>query len=228
MSYDFMMMKPIGEISSSEDLSEQTLALQDPQAVVDEFVDVHDYEQVFFTVCANVDPKRDVVLSEGPIDQLDHATLLRAIHSERQLYEVMCDFWSNHFSIWRSAKWMTHLKTRDDGDVIRPHALGRFADMLKASARSPAMLVYLDNYSSNAYSPSGVNENWGRELMQLFTIGLTRLNRDGSTVLDGLGQPVATYGQPEVLEMTRAFTGWTYPDTRAGSPNPASTNGVPP
>ena len=106
--------------------------------------------------------------------ELDHAMLLRAVYSENQLYEVMCDFWSNHFSIWRSAKWMTHLKTRDDGDVIRPHALGRFADMLKASARSPAMLVYLDNYSSNAYSPSGVNENWGRELLELHTLGIIK------------------------------------------------------
>jgi uncharacterized protein (DUF1800 family) len=104
--------------------------------------------------------------------ELDHAMLQRAIYSERQLYEVMCDFWSNHFTIWRSAKYLTQLKTVDDRTVIRPNALGRFADMLLASARSPAMLVYLDNYVSNAFSSQGVNENWGRELLELHTLGI--------------------------------------------------------
>jgi uncharacterized protein (DUF1800 family) len=104
--------------------------------------------------------------------ELDHAMLQRAVYSERQLYEVMCDFWSNHFTIWRSAKYLTQLKTVDDRTVIRPNALGRFADMLLASARSPAMLVYLDNYVSNAFSSQGVNENWGRELLELHTLGI--------------------------------------------------------
>jgi len=106
--------------------------------------------------------------------ELDHAMALRAVYSENQLYEVMCDFWSNHFTIWRSAKWLTHLKTRDDGDVIRPHALGRFVDMMLASGRSPAMLVYLDNYTSNAQSSAGVNENWGREILELHTLGIIK------------------------------------------------------
>ena len=104
--------------------------------------------------------------------ELDHAMLLRAVYSERQLYEVMCDFWSNHFTIWRSAKYLTQLKTSDDRDVVRPHALGRFADLLLASAKSPAMLVYLDNYISNAFAAQGVNENWGREILELHTLGI--------------------------------------------------------
>lgn len=104
--------------------------------------------------------------------ELDTAMLLRAVYSERQLYEVMCDFWSNHFTIWRSAKYLTQLKTSDDRDVIRPNALGRFADLMLASARSPAMLVYLDNYASNAFSAQGVNENWGREILELHTLGI--------------------------------------------------------
>ncbi len=107
-------------------------------------------------------------------DELDHAMLLRAVHSQNQLYEIMCDFWSNHFNIWRSAKYLTQLKTRDDGDVIRPNALGRFVDLLLASARSPAMLVYLDNYNSNARAPKGLNENWGRELLELHTLGIIK------------------------------------------------------
>ncbi|HPU38590.1 MAG TPA: DUF1800 family protein, partial [Microthrixaceae bacterium] len=106
--------------------------------------------------------------------ELDHAMLLRAVNSENQLYEVMCDFWSNHFTVWRSAKWLTQLKTRDDADVIRRHALGRFVDMMQASAKSPAMLVYLDNYTSNAYSTAGVNENWGREILELHTLGIIK------------------------------------------------------
>jgi uncharacterized protein (DUF1800 family) len=106
--------------------------------------------------------------------ELDHAMLLRAVFDQNQLYEVMCDFWSNHFTIWRSAKYLTHLKTRDDGDVIRPHALGRFVDMMLASGKSPAMLVYLDNYTSNAFSSAGVNENWGREILELHTLGIIK------------------------------------------------------
>lgn len=111
-------------------------------------------------------------------NELDHAMLLRAVYSENQLYEVMCDFWSNHFNIWRSAKYLTQLKTRDDRDVIRPHALGRFVDLLLASGRSPAMLVYLDNYVSNANATKGLNENWGRELLELHTLGIV----DGAQV----------------------------------------------
>lgn len=105
-------------------------------------------------------------------NELDHAMLLRGVHSENQLYEVMCDFWSNHFNIWRSAKYLTQLKTSDDRDVIRPNALGRFVDLLLASGRSPAMLVYLDNYVSNAKASNGLNENWGRELLELHTLGI--------------------------------------------------------
>ncbi len=130
-----------------------------------------------FTTLNQTNAQNDVVRSTDEqilFRQLDHAMLLRAVYSENQLYEVMCDFWSNHFTIWRSAKWMTHLKTRDDRDVIRTHALGRFVDMMLASARSPAMLVYLDNYTSNAYSSAGVNENWGREILELHTLGIIK------------------------------------------------------
>ncbi len=117
----------------------------------------------------NYDADDEVVFNE-----LDHAMLLRAVHSGNQLYEVKCDFWSNHFNVWRNAKWLTQLKTRDDADVVRRHALGRFVDLLKASGRSPAMLVYLDNFVSNANSANGLNENWGRELLELHTLGIIK------------------------------------------------------
>lgn len=127
--------------------------------------------------------------------ELDHATLQRAVFSERQLYEVMCDFWSNHFNIWRRAKWLTQLKTTDDSQVIRPHALGRFADMLLASARSPAMLVYLENYVSTAEGGKQVNENYGRELLELHTLG----NIDGARV----------YSEGDVVGVAKVLSGWS-------------------
>lgn len=127
--------------------------------------------------------------------ELDHAMLLRGVYSERQLFEVMCDFWSNHFTIWRSAKYLTQLKTVDDRDVIRANALERFSDLLLASARSPAMLVYLDNYVSNAFSTQGVNENWGRELLELHTLGII----DGQQV----------YAESDVRGVARIMSGRT-------------------
>jgi uncharacterized protein (DUF1800 family) len=127
--------------------------------------------------------------------ELDHATLLRAVFSERQLYEVMCQFWSNHLTIWRRSSYMTHLKTLDDRTVVRTHALGRYADMLLASARSPAMLVYLDNYRSNAFSSAGINENYGRELLELHSLGIIN------------GQQV--YTEADVRGVAKIMSGWT-------------------
>ena len=127
--------------------------------------------------------------------ELDHATLLRAVFSERQLYEVMCDFWTNHLNISRQAKWLTQLKTVDNETVVRPHALGRFVDLLLASAASPAMLVYLDNYASDATSTSGVNENYGRELLELHTLGIV----DGAHV----------YTEADVVGVAKVLSGWT-------------------
>ncbi|HRE47089.1 MAG TPA: DUF1800 domain-containing protein [Aggregatilineales bacterium] len=116
------------------------------------------------------------------------ATLARAVYSERQLYEVMVNFWSEHFSIYIGKGIIPYLKTRDDCDVIRTHALGNFRDLLGASAKSPAMLVYLDNASSRKEHP---NENYAREVMELHTI------------------TIGNYSEDDVKEVARAFTGWT-------------------
>ncbi len=130
--------------------------------------------------------------SQGPtevIAQLQDATMLRALTSQRQLGEVMADFWSNHFTIFAAKNDCRWLKTVDDRDVIRKHALGKFGDLLLASAQSPAMLVYLDNQ----LNVKGVaNENYAREIMELHTLGV-----DGG------------YTQKDVAELARAFTGWT-------------------
>jgi uncharacterized protein (DUF1800 family) len=143
---------------------------------------------------------------QGPrmvILELQQARLLRALYSQRQLYEMMVDFWSNHFNIFAAKGADRWLSTSYDRDTIRPHALGRFKDLLLATAQSPAMLFYLDNWlsaSPNAavarFAPNnprrGLNENYARELMELHTLGV-----DGG------------YTQKDVQEVARCFTGWT-------------------
>ena len=130
-------------------------------------------------------------------NELKQATVYRAMYSNRQLYEVMVEFWSNHFSIYHRDGPVTLLKTLDDRNVIRPHALGSFRDLLHGSSKSPAMLVYLDNHTNVAGTP---NENYARELMELHTLGV-----DGG------------YTETDVQEVARCFTGWAV--GRRGSGN---------
>ena len=99
-------------------------------------------------------------------NELRQATLLRQLYSKRQLYEVLVEFWSDHFNIFMEKGNCFYLKTVDDREVIRRHAFGSFRDLLGASAHSPAMLVYLDNQANEKSHP---NENYARELMELHT-----------------------------------------------------------
>jgi uncharacterized protein (DUF1800 family) len=124
-----------------------------------------------------------------------HATLLRAVFSRRQLFEVMVEFWTNHFNISLDEAEGEHLITVDNREVVRAHALGRFADLLRASAHSPAMLVYLDNWVSNANSAEGVNENYGRELLELHTLG----------IIDG----VEPYTEADMRGVALVMSGWS-------------------
>ncbi len=127
------------------------------------------------------------------LTELTRGTLLRAVLSERQLYEVMVHFWSDHFNIDPSKGDCKWLKTADDRDVIRAHALGRFPEMLRASALSPAMLWYLDGrVNRRAKSADKPNENYGRELLELHTLGVH-----------------GGYSQKDVMEVARCLTGWT-------------------
>ena len=124
------------------------------------------------------------------LEELTTQKIIRAVHSERQLQEVMTDFWFNHFNVfWGKGpdRWLT---TDFEMNVIRPNAMGKFKDLLMATAKSPAMLVYLDNFRST--SLRGINENYARELMELHTMGV-----DGG------------YTQKDVQEVARAFTGWS-------------------
>jgi len=167
------------------------------------------------------------------IAELAMAKMDRAVYSEKQLYEQMVDFWFNHFNVFAGKGADRWLLTSYERDAIRPHAMGKFRDLLQATAKSPAMLFYLDNWQSvdpkawarqqqeqamrRAYrarfggpfgmpplpprqgNPNqakkqerGLNENYGRELMELHTLGVD-----------------AGYSQQDVIEVARCFTGWT-------------------
>ena len=106
--------------------------------------------------------------------------------------------------------------------IIQQDAFGNFATLMKDVTLNPAMGDYLNMVNSDK-APAGqhANENYARELMQLFTIGLTRLNPDGTPILDAGGNPVPTYDQPTIQEFSRALTGWTWP-TKAGAVTPTS------
>jgi len=131
--------------------------------------------------------------------QLQSERVARAAVSNRQLEEVMTDFWLNHFNVY-AAKGPpeAYYLVQYERDVIRPNALGKFHDLLESVAKSPAMLFYLDNARSMADSTrprlrnGGLNENYGRELLELHTVGV-----DGG------------YTQQDVINVARALTGWT-------------------
>src|SRR5712692_6841852 len=163
--------------------------------------------------------------------ELVQSKLLRAIYSDRQLEEVMTDFWFNHFNVFIGKGADRYLLTGYERDVIRPRAMGKFENLLVATAQSPAMLFYLDNWLSVGPNSDfangipkrrnnrnwrrrdrnrmpmrqakgrrgGLNENYGRELMELHTLGV-----DGG------------YTQKDVTEVARVFTGWTLKQPKQG------------
>jgi len=158
------------------------------------------------------------------IAELQASRILRAVYSERQLQEVMVDFWTNHFNIFANKGADRWLLPAYDRDTIRPNALGKFSTLLQATAQSPAMLFYLDNFQSVSPNANqgrrggllqqlrpqqqqpqpqrqrrGINENYARELMELHTLGV-----DGG------------YTQKDVQEVARCFTGWTIFQPRGG------------
>ena len=141
------------------------------------------------------------------LGDVQSAKLARAVISDRQLQEVMTDFWENHFTVFAGKGLDRIFIPAYDRDVIRPNALGKFRDLLGAVAKSPAMLFYLDQWQSAADSAHptlvaarqhaargkrGLNENYARELMELHTLGV-----DGG------------YTQRDIIEVARALTGWT-------------------
>ena len=140
------------------------------------------------------------------VDQTFEGRLLRAVESPRQLEEVMVNFWFSHFNVF-AQKGLDHLWIGSyEEEAIRPFVLGRFRDLLGATAKHPAMLFYLDNWLNTAPNSPGVrgqfkglNENYARELMELHTLGV-----DGG------------YTQADVITLARILTGWGY--RRPGQP----------
>lgn len=137
-----------------------------------------------------------VELSDQPqgevLRQLCQAAIVRAVYSRNQLHERMVDFWTNHFAIYAKKQYSAWRKPEDDLKVVRENALGSFPEMVRASAHSPAMLVFLDNQMNRV----GVaTENYARELLELHTLGV-----DGG------------YTFKDVKEVARCFTGWTVED----------------
>src|SRR5712692_9389930 len=171
---------------------------------------------------APVETRRRIARSLAPqelvVNDLNEGKLYRAIYSNRQLQEVLADFWYNHFNVYLDKGADRYLVTSYERDAIRPHVLGKFKDLLQATAERPAMLFYLDNWQSvdpkaaerrrggqaRRPPPPGPprrvrNENYARELLELHTLGV-----DGG------------YTQKDIIEVARCFTGWTIRDPQAG------------
>jgi len=124
------------------------------------------------------------------IEELSSQRIIRAAESERQLNEVMVDFWMNHFNVFAGKGLDRFLVASYERDTIRPRIWGSFEDLLLATAKSPAMLFYLDNAQNGARG--SINENYAREIMELHTLGV-----DGG------------YTQKDVTELARVLTGWS-------------------
>lgn len=143
------------------------------------------------------------------------ATFLRAVYSRRQLFEVLVDFWHNHFNVLGWHYEAGPLFAHYDRDVIRAHALGNFREMLQAVAQSPAMLYYLNNATN---SNAGPNENFARELFELHTLGAENyLGVIDPVTVSGYDQQQSIgYVDNDVYEAARCFTGWRVNDNLEG------------
>jgi len=143
-----------------------------------------------------------------PAQEVSYATFLRATHSKRQLAEVLTGFWHNHFNVYGWDDPLHSVWVHYDRDVIRPHILGNFRQMLEANAKSTAMLFYLDQYVSSSDSP---NENYAREVMELHTLGADNYlgAADPASVPKQNGIATA-FVENDVKEVARALTGWSF------------------
>ena len=168
--------------------------------------------QPLFAV-ASTEIRRKILLMNAPQQvvayDLLESKLMRAVYSNRQLAEEMADFWFNHFNVFYDKGSDRFLIPSYERDAIRPNVFGKFRTMLEATAQSPAMLFYLDNFQSvkadldakatNKKVKRGLNENYARELMELHTLGVN-----------------GGYAQKDVVEVARCFTGWTIDQPRKG------------
>jgi uncharacterized protein (DUF1800 family) len=184
-----------------------------PDKIEDMLVAMTQRQRLQLFAPASSTVRREIFLLNGPqqvvaYDLLD-SKMLRAVESTRQLAEELDDFWFNHFNVFYEKGSDRFLIPQYEREAIRPHVLGQFRDLLEATAKSPAMLFFLDN--SESVRPDldandkkrkvkrGLNENYGRELMELHTLGVN-----------------GGYTQKDVTEVARCFTGWTILEPRKG------------
>ncbi len=143
-----------------------------------------------------------------PIVETQLATFIRAVYSRRQLYEVLVEFWHNHFSVFGWEFYEAPVWVHYDRDVIRPNAMGNFRQLLETNAKSTDMLIYLDNWLN---SQDGPNENYARELMELHTLGAAAYfgTISRTSVPDGPGNVKVGFVEDDVFSVARCFTGWS-------------------
>ena len=214
------LMPPINELLTQDQMRIMRAGTDQEKIAILDSLDAEKRRQVLRTagpqMFATVPTLRREAMAASQPQQFVNAELIenklyRAIYSNHQLEEVLVDFWLNHFNVFNGKGQTRVLLTSYERDAIRPYVFGRFKDMLLATARHPAMLIYLDNAQSvvpredlpmpvvgpNQAPPRrpGLNENYGRELLELHTLGV-----DGG------------YTQEDVIAVARAFTGWTVYD----------------
>jgi uncharacterized protein (DUF1800 family) len=213
--------KPLNEILVPADIAtlrrgtpeqkRELLASFSPEKLTDVAAALPPGQRQQLIVAAPADARRKIMMANAPqlviAQDLIESKIYRAVYSNRQLEEVLTDFWFNHFNVFLDKGADRILTASYERDAIRPHIFGKFRDLLEATAKSPAMLFYLDNWQSVAPQPNapprqqsrGLNENYARELMELHTLGV-----DGG------------YTQKDIVEVARCFTGWTIRNPRLG------------
>jgi uncharacterized protein (DUF1800 family) len=214
---------PLRDLLTAEQVRIATRGTADERATLFDSLDPEKLEKVAAVLAPEAlagrpELRRAAAMSRFPqqvvLNDLREAKLFRALYSNRQLEEVLTDFWFNHFNVYEAKGQSRALLAAYERDAIRPHVLGKFKDLLLATARDPAMLTYLDNWESMApdafeigpFAPGpfgggprffqrqahGLNENYGRELLELHTMGVN-----------------GGYTQQDVIAVARCFTGWT-------------------
>ena len=220
---DLEPAKPLDEVlepaelqtlrTGTADNKRELLASLPPDKLEDMLIAMPRGQRQQLFVLAPTDVRRKILLLNNPQQvvayDLLESKLLRAVESNRQLAEELDDFWFNHFNVYYDKGSDRFLIPAYEREAIRPNVLGKFRDLLETTAKSPAMLFYLDNFQSvrpdidaknkNRKVKRGLNENYGRELMELHTLGV-----DGG------------YTQHDVTEVARCFTGWTLLEPRRG------------
>ncbi|HTC87851.1 MAG TPA: DUF1800 domain-containing protein, partial [Bryobacteraceae bacterium] len=220
---DLEPMRPLNEVLTPAELEtvrgnngekkRELLESMPPDRIEEMLIAMTRQQRLLVFPPASSTVRREIFLLNGPQQVVNYdlvdSKMLRAIESTRQLAEELDDFWFNHFNVFYEKGADRFLIPDYEREAIRPHVLGQFRDLLEATAKSPAMLFFLDNFESvrpdldandkKRKVKRGLNENYGRELMELHTLGVN-----------------GGYTQKDVTEVARCFTGWGIQEPRKG------------